>query len=564
MKPYKRLCLLLTVAGATWAQTPILHSGGIVNAASQLPSTLAGGALAQGCIFSIKGSNLGPGDPNNAATGVQAGSLPLQTSLGGSSVRVTAGSQTLDAFVLFAWANQINAVLPSNTPVGEIEVRVTYQGRTSAPAKTRVVRSAFGMFTVPSTGAGPAIVQNFVDAARTPLNTHAATARPGQPVILWGTGLGPVLQGADNVRPSAGDLPVTLQILVGGRPATVIRYRGRSPEFPGLDQIVFDVPNDAPQGCYVPLQLRAGEVWSNTATLAIQARGERCADAFNPLSPVNVSNVKSGFISLVRLSGLFAVGGTEPVTLNLDLGLGEFAETPAIPDLNYNPVTSLPPPGSCMAFAGDDTFDLLGDDSLDVDLGRGLDAGRAITISGAGGTRELEQDPEAKGSYFGVIGGSLPLPGFPQNPLFLNPGSFTVSGRGGADVGPFSTTFTLPAPLTWTNRDQLTTVNRAAGLTLNWTGSRQDQTVLIVGTANDSANEVSGTFLCLTPGSQSSFTVPASTLAILPESRSEDDLGLIGLTLLPSRETGTFRASGLDEPGTIVGLSVTGRTVQVR
>lgn len=558
------VCLVFAAAGAAWAQTPTINPGGIVNAASQLPSALPGGALAQGCIFSIKGSNLGPGTSNNAATGVQAASLPLPTSLGGSSVRITAGSQTFDAFVLFAWTNQINAILPSNTPVGEIEVRVTYQGRTSAPARTRVVRSAFGMFTVPSTGAGPAIVQNFVDAARTPLNTQAATARPGQPVILWGTGLGPVLQGADNVRPPAGDLPVTLQILVGGRPATVVRYRGRSPEFPGLDQIVFDVPADAPQGCYVPLQLRAGDLWSNTATMAIQARGERCGDAFNPLSPVNASRVKTGLISLIRLSGLFVLEGAEPLTLNLDLGVGEFAETPAIPDLNYNPTTSLPPPGSCIAFAGEDSLDLLGGDSLDLDLGRGLDAGRTITVSGAGGSRELEQDPESKGSYFGLIGGSLPLPGLPQNPLFLNPGSFTVSGRGGADVGAFSATFTLPPPLTWTNRDQTATVNRTAGLTLNWTGSRPDQNVLIVGTANDSVNDVSGTFICVIPGSQTSFTVPASTLAILPETRSEDDLGLIGLTLLPTTETATFRASGLDEPGTIVGLSATGRTVRVR
>ena len=72
--------LLLWCASALAAQ-PLISPGGVVNSASyQLPS-LPGGALAQGSIFSIFGTGLGPPSP-----GVQASEFPLRVTLAGVSV----------------------------------------------------------------------------------------------------------------------------------------------------------------------------------------------------------------------------------------------------------------------------------------------------------------------------------------------------------------------------------------------------------------------------------------------------------------------------------------------
>jgi uncharacterized protein (TIGR03437 family) len=43
-------------------------------------------------------------------------------------------------------------------------------------------------------------LQNFVSATSVPINAPTVAAKPGQTIILWGTGLGPVT-GGDNVPP---------------------------------------------------------------------------------------------------------------------------------------------------------------------------------------------------------------------------------------------------------------------------------------------------------------------------------------------------------------------------
>ena len=83
-------------------------------------------------------------------------------------------------------------MLPSNAPEGDATITLNYNNLTSNPIVIHVVRSAFGMFTVNQGGSGPAILQNFVSATQTPVNTLTTPATTGQTVILWGTGLGPV------------------------------------------------------------------------------------------------------------------------------------------------------------------------------------------------------------------------------------------------------------------------------------------------------------------------------------------------------------------------------------
>src|SRR5690606_13295011 len=94
-----------------------------------------------------------------------------------------------------------------------------------------------------------------------PLNATTASARPGQVVVLWGTGLGAV-DGGDDRPPGETGAVVDLQassqveVWVGGARATNILYAGRSPGFAGLDQINFIVPPDAARGCYSPVWIK--------------------------------------------------------------------------------------------------------------------------------------------------------------------------------------------------------------------------------------------------------------------------------------------------------------------
>ena len=110
----------------------------------------------------------------------------MPTTLGGSSVSVTVGSTTVPAFLYFASAGQINAVLPSTTPTGTGTITVTYNNQTSATAPITVVASSFGAFSVNEAGSGPGIITD----ANYVVNSLTHTAKPGQALILWGTGLG--------------------------------------------------------------------------------------------------------------------------------------------------------------------------------------------------------------------------------------------------------------------------------------------------------------------------------------------------------------------------------------
>ena len=110
-----------------------------------------------------------------------------------------------------------------------------------------VVRSSFGLFasrvgTVVSTAAA----QRFVSENRTPRRDPTGPARPGDTVVLWGTGLGPVA-GPETVAPQAGSIDTPIEVMVGNRSAEVL-YQGRAPCCVGLDQINIRIPDDTPVG----------------------------------------------------------------------------------------------------------------------------------------------------------------------------------------------------------------------------------------------------------------------------------------------------------------------------
>jgi len=158
--------------------------------------------------------------------------------------------------MVFSLASQIAAILPSSTPVGTGTITVTYNGATSPTAPIKVVKNALGIFTRNQQGSGPAVAQD----ANNAYNSVIFAFHPGQTIILWGTGLGPIT-GSDAGTPPSGNLPgTTVTATVGGQNA-VVQYAGRS-GYAGEDQINITIPNGV-SGCYVPVAISVNGIASN-------------------------------------------------------------------------------------------------------------------------------------------------------------------------------------------------------------------------------------------------------------------------------------------------------------
>jgi len=365
---------------------PFVSAGGIVNAAGYQAPSSPGGAIAQGSVFTIFGANLGPPLPGNVAS-----RFPLDTTLAGVSVRLVHQSgQTLAAIPLFVSATQINAILPSATPVGLVTVAVTFNGRASNPEAFKVVKSSFGVFTRNSAGTGPAIAQNFVAPASLPLNGPATPAAPGQTVILWGTGLGPV-PGSEADPPTPANRSDPMEITLAGR-SVQADYQGRSGCCAGVDQINLRIPADAPTGCAVPLLVKQqGGVFSNLATISISSDGGPCSDALN-------------------LPG--RAGRWGEVNLFTDSAFALFAESES--------PARFPPAGFCTSTVSP--------------AGRTLSAGPVLNLNGS---IAIPGDPP--GNYV-------------RRNLSLGPGNLSIDAPGGPDIGAFRASLTVAPGFTWTNQ----------------------------------------------------------------------------------------------------------------
>lgn len=201
-----RLAIFLASFASAFAQQPLVYSRSIFNAASYMPAGIPAGAIAQGSVFTLFGANLGP------ATAVTANSFPLSNNLGGVTITVTQGSNTVNAIPVYVSASQINAIMPSNAPLGTASLRVLFNNAPSNFTPVRIANTAFGIFTALGTGLGPGVVQNFVSQTNQPINEPKITAQPGQTITLWGTGLGPVPYPDNQAIDSASRPPVTMNV----------------------------------------------------------------------------------------------------------------------------------------------------------------------------------------------------------------------------------------------------------------------------------------------------------------------------------------------------------------
>ena len=534
--------LLLTVSAM--AQPTI---GGIVNAGSYATAPLDANSnpigsnnIAQGSYFVIFGAGMGP------ASIVVAPGLPLQTSLpdaNGTSISISTGGQTVNAYLYYTAAGQVSAILPSNTPVGPANVTVTYNGQASKPVAINVVKSQLGLFTQNSQGNGPTVAQVFSGSTNFRMGL-TNPAHPGDTVVIVGTGLGGI-SGPDNDVPGAVPVGSNVTVTIGGiiTPAT---YAGRAPQFPGEDQINFVVPANVPTGCYVPASVTASGQVSQDVVLSIASAGvSACVHPFG-LSQSALATLDSGgtvnagffqaltaFVAQVGGQIQGAGGLFDNVNAN-----GVFQMYNRIP-VAFGVISYPAPLNSCVVIEQLNTgagftvpnFSTIGGTELIADP-------LLMTMSGPGGSANvLHQDT---GGYLGVF-----------LPPILGPGSWTLSSNGGADVGAFSAKVTLPDNLNWTNAGNFSTVPRSdQGITILWSGGNLSASSVVTVFGNSTVVNVKDpsltrgkSFYCAAPASAGKFVVPGSVVLQIPSSATasgETAYGALGIT---TGGLGSFTAS---------------------
>lgn len=521
------------------AQQPFISYRGVLNAASFFSQGLPGGSIAQGSIFTIFGSNLGPTQL------AQSRSYPLSNQLSAVSVSVTQGATTLAAIPIVVLNSQVSAIMPSNAALGQALIRVTYNNQTSNPAVVNVVAGSPGLFSLASTGFGPAIVQNYVSASNEPLNTTQATAKPGQVLILWGTGLGPVPY-ADNIAPTPGNLPAQVQVFVGNQPAAVT-YSGRSPCCAGLDQLVFNVPQNAPTGCYVPIQVTVNGVPSNAVTAAIDKAGAPCSDAFNPAGSAVRAGGDNGFVSATHFDYLVDIGLNPPGDVTQDALFAELRQDPG-GATSFIPEYGLPAVGTCTVYSGQ-AFDSVNSTLIFAPQSRALEGGQAFQVSSSGGSASAGPVPGNSLLYGALLAEDPAITGLPTS-FFNFPGTFTLIIPGGADVQQVQVNGTTSTPFQWTNRSGLDTLTRSSGLTVTWTGGNSSTDIALVAVeANNDAANSAALALCLAPIAAGTFSLPPEILQSLPATPASAQR--IPAWIIVGSESivspGTFSAPGLKQ-----------------
>jgi uncharacterized protein (TIGR03437 family) len=229
---------LETGSSVVLPSTPAFSQDQVVNGASFQPG------IVPDSWFTIQGTNLSL-TTNTWDKSIVNGNLP--TTLDG--VGVSIGGKP--AYIYYVSPTQINAVAP-DVGTGSLSVTVTNANGTSAPSTvtSQAVGPAFflllGKYAVATRQDFSWAVPNgtFHDVATSP-------AKPGEVIILWGTGFGPTSPNApvgvqlpfDKTYSTANPVTVT----VSGLPAQVYGA-ALAPGFAGLYQVAIQIPPSVPDG----------------------------------------------------------------------------------------------------------------------------------------------------------------------------------------------------------------------------------------------------------------------------------------------------------------------------
>jgi uncharacterized protein (TIGR03437 family) len=513
---------------------PSINVGGVLNAASYSYQGLPNSAIAEGSIFVVFGVNMGGS--------LKSATFPLPANLDDgtgktTSLAVTVNGTTVNALMIYASAVQLAAVLPSNTPVGTGTITVTYNGQTSAPQPITVVKSSVGTFTINQGGSGPGVVTD----ANYKVITQTNSAKPGQTLILWATGAGPVT--FDETRPPTTAVNLQseakAQIYVNGTMVTP-SFVGRSGCCSGLDQIIFKVPPGL-SGCFISIAVQTNDpVVSNFASIAVAPNGGACSDS-NGLSSSDLEKLQSQGSLRIGSVGIGRITTTTPAILTMpasttttDSADASFVKYELSTFNKSQGLFRSASIGGCLVFA----FSGQNTQTTDPFKAVPLDAGSAINLTGPAFSGSLAQTAQVPGFYFATVTGDP----------FATGGAYTFAGPGGKDVGIFNAHVNVSPGLTWTNAVQITTVHEGAGQLITWTGGDPNGTVQITGFSMSGLQPpiVGAMFICTAPVSAKQFMIPSPVLLTLPPSPSDSPFPIGSLSVSAQSAFQKFTAPGLD------------------
>jgi len=483
--------------------------------------------VAEGGIFVVKGSSM-------SASGFTEATPPYPTSLGMTSITLTpaSGGTGTQALMIYTYSqngvNQLAGVVPSTVPVGNYNVTVAYNGMTSAPFVTQVVKTKPALLTQDSSGGGLALLQNFVSATQYDVNrlttgtvngSTTSPAKPGQTVVAWGSGLGPV-PFPDSSPPSSGYSYSNVAVLVGGTVITPA-YAGIS-AYPGLDQINFTLPTNVSTGCAVSLQIQVGNVVSAATTISIAPNPSAPACVYPGLTQQQLQQLDNGgtytagYFELEQL--IENISGSNGASTSIS---GSFSQVTGFELGSISSAATSNTNGACKVIQ----VTVTSSGTPTTGTAKFLDAGK-VTVNGPAGSNLSSVAVTETGNLYSAILGGTGANGVSGSPNgMLVPGAYTLAGAGGQDVGSFTTSITLGAPLTIVG-GLPTTVTESAGLSLSWTGGNASDLVGIVGYSGtmtgtgNNAVTIATEFICTTTAGAGGFTVPASMLTQLPKSSS--------------------------------------------
>ena len=256
--------------GATKTRHPITglgtcstsSTGGSQPVISGIVSASAFGGFASvtpGGWIEIYGSNLAPDIRGWAGADFKGNEAP--TTLDGVSVSI--GGQA--AFVDYVSPTQVDVLLPSNIPIGPLQLTLTNGSATSAPVTVNVNATEPGLLAPSSfkVGANQYLVAQFLDGTYVlPVGAIAGVtsrpAKPGETIIIYGVGFGPVTPpiSAGQIVTESTQLVASLQVSFGQTPAQV-SYFGLAPQLVGMYQFNVVVPA-VPDSDAVPVTFTLG------------------------------------------------------------------------------------------------------------------------------------------------------------------------------------------------------------------------------------------------------------------------------------------------------------------
>jgi uncharacterized protein (TIGR03437 family) len=237
---------------------PTIAAGGVVNGASFQPGIVPASWL------TIQGTNLATGLPAQGFDTwdkfIVNGKLP--TSVDGNSVTV-AGKP---AYVYFVSPTQINVQAP-DVGTGPVPVTVTTANGTSAAVTATVATVAPAFFLWPNSQAVATRADFSLAAKSGTFSSPTTAAKPGDVLILWGTGFGPttpvVAAGIQVPTGSYFSSTVTVKL---GTTSPAVYASALSPGFAGLYQVVITLPSPMADGDY-PLTATVNGVTSPSGVI---------------------------------------------------------------------------------------------------------------------------------------------------------------------------------------------------------------------------------------------------------------------------------------------------------